>query len=274
MMALHTMPQRIELKTERELAILAENARLLADILLEVASAAVPGVSTAELDRLAERLIAKAGARPAFKGFQDELHSWPYPACLCTSLNQEIVHGLPAPDRVLAEGDLLSLDLGLVRKGYFADAAVTVEVGEVDPEARRLVEVAWGALQAGVAQARIGLRVSDISHAIGAYVRKRGFFVVRELVGHGIGRKLHEPPQIPNYGPPGRGPKLQAGMVLCLEPMIQTQDGPIRPGGDGWTVLTSSGGWAAHCEEMVAITPDGPRLLTGGIQEEVWRRRK
>jgi methionyl aminopeptidase len=266
--------ERIILKTERELEVLEENARLLADILVEVALAAVPGVSTGELDRLAERLIRQAGAEPAFKGFQDELHPRPYPATLCASLNQEVVHGLPGPDRVLREGDLLSLDLGLVRKGYCADAAVTVEVGEVSPEGRRLVEVAWGALQAGVAQARIGQRVSDISHAIGAYVRKRGFFVIRELVGHGIGRKLHEPPQIPNFGPPGRGPRLQEGMVLCLEPMIQTKDGPIRAGGDGWTVVTASGGLAAHCEEMVAITPAGPRVLTGWIQEEIWRRRK
>jgi len=258
----------IALKTTRELELVEENAKILADILVELALAAQPGVTTGDLDRLAARLLRAAGAQPAFKGYQG------YPATLCTSVNEEIVHGIPSDRRVLAPGDVLSLDLGLMRQGYYADAAVTVGVGEVTPEAARLMDVARGALREAVNQAKIGMRLSDISHAIGAYVRRRGFFVVREFVGHGIGRELHEDPQIPNFGPPGRGPRLREGMVICPEPMVKTDDLPIRVRGDGWTAVTASGGPAAHYEEMVAVLPEGPKVLTGWIWEEIWRRRK
>ncbi len=258
----------IALKTDRELELVEENAQLLSEILVEVGAAVAPGVTTAELDRLAERRIRAAGAKPAFKGYHG------YPATLCTSVNEEIVHGIPSDERVLKEGDIVSLDLGLLRAGYYADAAVTVGVGEISPEARRLMEVTWGALREAISKARIGARLSDISHAIGAYVRRHGFFVVREFVGHGIGRELHEDPQIPNYGPPGRGPRLREGMVLCPEPMVKTDDGPVRILPDGWTAVTESGGLSAHYEEMVAILPEGPKVLTGWIWEGIWRKRK
>ena len=258
----------IALKTASELELIEENAKLLADILVELALAAQPGVTTGELDRLADRLIRAGGARPAFKGYQG------YPATLCASVNEEIVHGIPSDRRVLAPGDVLSLDLGLVRRGYYADAAVTVGVGEVTPVAAQLMDVAQGALREGVKRVKIGARLSDISHAIGAYVRRRGFFVVREFVGHGIGRQLHEDPQIPNFGPPGRGPRLREGMVICLEPMVKTDDLPVRILADGWTAVTGSGGPAVHYEEMVAVLPEGPKVLTGWIWEEIWRKRK
>ncbi len=258
----------IALKTDRELELVEENAQLLSEVLVEVALAVEPGVTTGALDRLAERLIRAAGAKPAFKGYQG------YPATLCVSVNEEIVHGIPSDKRVLEEGDIVSLDLGLLREGYYADAAVTVGAGEVPAEARRLMETTRGALQAAIDKARIGNRISDISHAIGAYVRRRGFFVVREFVGHGIGRGLHEDPQIPNFGPPGQGPRLREGMVLCLEPMVKTDDLPVRILPDGWTAVTGSGGLSAHYEEMVAVLPDGPKVLTGWIWEEIWRRRK
>jgi len=258
----------IALKTPRELELVEENARIVADILVELALAARPGVSTGELERLAGRMLRAAGAQPAFKGYQG------YPAVLCASVNEEIVHGIPSDRRVLAPGDVLSLDLGLVRRGYYADAAVTVGVGEVSPEAARLMEVAQGALREGIKRAKIGVRLSDISHAIGAYVSRRGFFVVREFVGHGIGRELHEDPQIPNFGPPGRGPRLREGMIICLEPMVKTDDLPVRIRPDGWTAVTGSGGLAVHYEEMVAVLPEGPKVLTGWIWEEICRARK
>lgn len=258
----------IALKTEHELTVVEENAKLLAEILVEVALAAGPGVTTGELDRLAERLIRAAGAEPAFKGYRG------YPATLCASVNAEIVHGIPSDKKVLAEGDVLSLDLGVKRAGYYADAAVTVGIGRVSPEAERLMRVARGALQEAIKLARIDSRLSDISHAIGAYVRRHGFFVVKEFVGHGIGRDLHEDPQIPNFGPPGRGARLREGMVLCPEPMVKTDDLPVRIEEDGWTAVTASGGLSAHYEEMVAVLPEGPKVLTGGIWEEIWRRRK
>lgn len=258
----------IALKTERELGVVEENARLLSEILVEVALAVEPGVSTGELDRLAERLIRAAGAKPAFKGYQG------YPATLCASINEEIVHGIPSDERILKEGDIVSLDLGLLHRGYYADAAVTVGVGEVSEEAERLMEVTRGALREAISKATLGTRLSDVSHAIGAYVRRHGFFVVREFVGHGIGRELHEDPQIPNFGPPGRGPRLREGMVLCPEPMVKTDDLPVRIREDGWTAVTRSGGLSAHYEEMVAVLPEGPKVLTGWIWEELWRRRK
>jgi len=258
----------IALKTDRELELVEENAQLLSEILVEVALKVEPGVTTGALDRLAERLIRAAGAKPAFKGYQG------YPATLCTSVNEEIVHGIPSDERVLVEGDIVSLDLGLLREGYYADAAVTVGVGAISPEAERLLEVTRGALREAVGKATIGARLSDVSHAIGAYVRRRGFFVVREFVGHGIGRELHEDPQIPNFGPPGRGPRLREGMVLCPEPMVKTDDLPVRIRPDGWTAVTGSGGLSAHYEEMVAVLPEGPKVLTGWIWEEIWRRRK
>jgi len=256
----------IALKTEAELRVVAENAQLLAEILVEVALHVEPDVETAELDRFAEERIRAAGARPAFKGYHG------YPASLCVSVNEEIVHGIPSSRRI-NRGDIVSLDLGLARGGYVADAALTVGVGEITPEAERLLSVTRGALQDAIRAAKLGARVSDLSHAIGRHVSRHGLYVVREFVGHGIGRELHEDPQIPNFGEPGQGAVLREGMVLCPEPMVKGDDLPVHIKDDGWTAVTASGALAAHYEEMIAVTPDGPAVLTGGIWEAFCRRR-
>ena len=259
----------IRVKSEREITIIRENARILTEILEELVEAAREGVSTGELDRLAEREILRAGGRPAFKGYRG------YPRTLCTSLNHEVVHGIPRDDRILNKGDLLSLDLGLYRHGFYADVATTVLIGSgevedggnpVQPQtwtrARRLLEVTWTALERGIAAARVGAHISDISHAIGSYVEEQGYSVVERYAGHGIGRELHEEPQIPNSGPPRRGPRLREGMVLCLEPMVKEDEGEVVLLEDGWTAVTPNGGLAAHFEEMVLITEEGPEVLT------------
>lgn len=256
----------IALKTEAEIEVVAENAQLLAGILVDVALAVQPGIETLELDRLAEGRIRAAGAEPAFKGYHG------YPATLCVSVNEEIVHGIPSARR-LREGDIVSLDLGLKRAGYYADAAVTVGVGQIAPEAERLLEVTRDALRDAIRAARLGGYVSDLSHAIGRYVSGHGFHVVREFVGHGIGRDLHEDPQIPSFGDPGKGMALREGMVLCPEPMVKGDDLPVHVRGDGWTAVTASGALAAHYEEMVVVTSSGPWVLTGWIWEAFCRRR-
>jgi methionyl aminopeptidase len=257
----------IALKTERELEVVAENARLLREILVDLAARVEPGITTAELDRLAERWIRASGALPAFKGYQG------YPATLCISINEEIVHGIPSDRRILREGDLVSLDLGLQRAGYFADAAVTVAVGKPKLEALSLVEATLAALRAAISAVKVGAHVSDLSYSIESTVRRRGFFPVREFVGHGIGRSLHEDPQIPNFGPPGFGPLLREGMVLCPEPMIKGDDLPVRILPDGWTAVTGGGTLAAHFEEMVAVTAEGPWVLTDWVGEEIWGKK-
>jgi methionyl aminopeptidase len=262
----------IALKTEAEIAVISENAQLLAEILTEVALAVEPGVTTQELNRLAERRIRFTDAEPAFIGRVLADRRRPFPAALCTSVNEEIIHGIPA-DRELRTGDIIALDLGLRRKGYYADAAVTVGVGTLAPEAERLLAVTRGALRDAIRVAKLGGYVSDLSHAIGRYVTRHGFHVVREFVGHGIGRELHEDPQIPNFGGPGRGMVLREGMVLCPEPMVKGDDLPVRILDDGWTAVTESGSLAAHYEEMVVVTDEGPRVLTGGIWEEICRRK-
>lgn len=256
----------IALKTDAEVDVVAENAQLLASVLVDVALAVEPGIQTMDLDRLAERRIRAVGAEPAFKGYHG------YPATLCVSVNEEIVHGIPSARR-LREGDIVSLDLGLKRAGYFADAAVTVGVGRIAPEAERLLAATRDALQDAIKAARLGRHVSDVSHAIGQCVESHGFHVVREFVGHGIGRDLHEDPQVPNWGEPGRGIVLREGMVLCPEPMVKSDDLPVRVRDDGWTAVTASGALSAHYEEMIVITSSGPWVLTGGIWEAFCRRR-
>jgi methionyl aminopeptidase len=263
----------IVLKTEKEIELMAENAGILREILVELALKAVPGTTTAALERLAAKRIREAGARSAFKGYVDELHKVPYPAVLCASLNEEVVHGIPSEGRVLQEGDVLSLDLGFVRKGYYADAAITLGIGEISPEAARMMEVGREALKRAIGLATIGRRLSDLSHTINSLVREAGYHVVKEYTGHGIGRELHEDPKVLNFGPPGRGPVLRAGMVLCIEPMVKGDDLPLRTKEDGWTAVTRSGSLAVHYEEMVAITSEGPRVLTGWIWEEFCRRK-
>ncbi len=229
---------------------------LVAGVLAELAATVAPGVTTAELDRQAEQLVRAAGAEPAFKGYRG------YPNTLCASVNDQVVHGIPS-DRPLAEGDIISLDMGVKLNGYFGDSAVTVPVGKVTPAVKRLLCVTEEALAKGIEQARLGGRVSDIGHAIQTHVEANGFSVVREFVGHGIGAALHEEPQIANYGEPGRGPRLTEGMVLAIEPMVNMGRPAVKLLADGWTAVTRDGSLSAHFEHTVAVTKTGPQVLTG-----------
>ena len=248
----------IQLKTPSEIAILRENGGILASIIHKICQDVAPGCSTASLDQLAERLIYKASAKPAFKGYHG------YPATLCTSINNEVVHGIPSDRRQLQKGDILSIDIGLLREGFYSDMAVTVPVGEINEAAQNLLWVTERALWVGIEQVTIGNRLSDISHAIGSFVEREGLSVVKEYVGHGIGRELHEDPQIPNYGPSGQGPRLRSGMVFAIEPMVKLDSEPTKLLNDDWTVVTSSGGLAAHCEHTVVLTQTGVDVLTQG----------
>jgi len=230
--------------------------QLVADVLAELEAAVAPGVTTADLDQLAERLVREAGAVPAFKGYRG------YPATLCISLNEQVVHGIPSPDRVLKDGDIVSLDIGAKLNGFFGDSAVTVPVGDVPEETTRLLQVTRESLERAIERAQAGGRLSDISHAVQTWVEAHGFSIVREFVGHGIGEKLHEDPQIPNYGTPGRGAKLAPGMVLAIEPMVAMGRPETKVLADGWTAVTKDGSLAAHFEHTVAVSEDGPLVLT------------
>jgi methionyl aminopeptidase len=226
------------------------------EVLNELRTMVEPGVSTLELDKVAERRTAEHKARPAFKGYRG------YPASLCASINQEVVHGIPSGSRKLREGDIISLDFGVELDGYFGDAAVTVPVGKVKPELETLLRVTRESLDHGIEQARVGNRLSDIGSAVQKWVERHGFSVVREFVGHGIGTKMHEEPNVLNYGEPGHGPRLQEGMVLALEPMVNMGDPGVRVLADEWTAVTTDGKPSAHFEHTVAITANGPRILT------------
>jgi methionyl aminopeptidase len=228
---------------------------LVADVLAELAAMTKPGVTTAELDAAAERLVRDGGAEPAFKGYRG------YPATLCASVNDQVVHGIPSA-RKLVEGDIISLDMGVKLNGYFGDSAVTVPVGRVSDDVQRLLRVTQEALDRGITQVRLGGRISDIGHAIQRHVESNGFSVVREFVGHGIGASLHEEPQIANYGEPGRGPRLAEGMVLAIEPMVNMGRPAVKVLSDGWTAVTRDGSLSAHFEHTVAVTKDGPLVLT------------
>ena len=230
--------------------------QLVARVLAALAGAVAAGVTTADLDALAERLVRAAGAEPAFKGYRG------YPATLCASINQEVVHGIPSPTRALRTGDIVSLDMGVKLDGYYGDSAVTVPVGDVPEKTRELLRVTREALERAIQQVRVGGRLSDIGHAVQEWVEAHGFSVVREFVGHGIGERLHEEPQIPNYGQPGRGPKLAEGMVLAIEPMVAMGRPDVKVLGDGWTAVTKDGSLAAHFEHTVAVTAAGPLVLT------------
>ena len=232
----------------------AANA-LVAEVLAELAAMVKPGVTTQDLDTVAERLVREGGAEPAFKGYRG------YPATLCASVNEQVVHGIPST-RQLVEGDILSLDMGVKLSGFFGDSAVTVPVGRIGDDAQRLLQVTQEALQRGIAQVRVGNRVSDIGHAIQQHVESHGFSVVREFVGHGIGAALHEEPQIANYGEPGRGPRLAEGMVLAIEPMVNIGRPAVKVLADGWTAVTRDGSLSAHFEHTVAVTGQGPLILT------------
>ena len=232
----------------------AANA-LVAEVLAELAAMVAPGVTTQDLDAAAERLVRAGGAEPAFKGYRG------YPATLCASVNEQVVHGIPGK-RALVEGDIVSLDMGVKLNGFYGDSAVTVAVGRISEEATRLLVVTQEALDRGITQATIGNRVSDIGHAIQEHVEHHGFSVVREFVGHGIGAALHEEPQIANYGDPGRGPRLAEGMVLAIEPMVNMGKPGVKVLADGWTAITRDGSLSAHFEHTVAITRQGPLILT------------
>jgi methionyl aminopeptidase len=224
-------------------------------LLEELRKMVEPGVTTLELEHAAERRIAQEGAIPAFKGYMN------YPCVLCTSVNEQIVHGIPS-QRKLAAGDILSIDVGASLDGYFADAAITVPVGAVARELQRLLRVTEEALEKGIAKAVVTNRLSDISAAIQEHVETNGFTIIRDFVGHGIGTQLHEEPQLPNYGRPGHGPRLQEGMVLAIEPMVSTGAAGVRILEDRWTAVTQDGGYAAHFEHCVAVTKNGPWVLT------------
>jgi methionyl aminopeptidase len=228
---------------------------LVADVLAALAALVAPGVTTGDLDAEAERLVRDAGATPAFKGYRD------YPATLCASVNEQVVHGIPS-SRTLVEGDIISLDMGVKLSGFYGDSAVTVPVGRVSDEATTLLRVTREALEKGIAQVRLGGRISDIGHAIQQHVEAHGFSVVREFVGHGIGAALHEEPQIANYGEPGRGPRLAEGMTLAIEPMVNVGRPAVRVLSDGWTAVTKDGSLSAHFEHTVAVTKNGPLVLT------------
>ncbi len=249
----------ITIKSPREIETMAAAGRIVAGTLALVARHVRPGISTVALDQLAEEFIrSHPGARPSFKGLYD------FPATLCTSINQEIVHGIPSPTRVLKEGDLLSVDVGAWLEGLHADSAATFPVGGVAPEAQRLLQVTRDALAAGVAQARAGNHVGDIGYAVQQVAEQAGYSVVRELVGHGIGAAFHEEPQVPNYGKPKRGARLVPGMTIAIEPMINVGEAEIRTLDDKWTVVTQDGSLSAHFEHTVAIGENGapPRVLT------------
>ncbi len=250
----------ITIKSDEEIKIMREAGRITARILSDIDKATVPGVTTGELDRLAEKLIRKAGSKPAFKGYRGKSSS-PFPASITVSVNEEVVHGIPG-GRKLRAGDVVSIDMGVVWKGFYADSAFTKALGDVDARSRKLLEVTRESLFKGIEQARAGNRLTDISSAVQAHVEKNGFSVVRDLVGHGIGRQMHEDPQIPNFGPPGFGPILQKGMVLAIEPMVNMGGYKVDFLPDDWTVVTADNSISAHFEHTVAVSENGPVILT------------
>ncbi|NTV53890.1 MAG: type I methionyl aminopeptidase [Syntrophaceae bacterium] len=245
----------IILKSRPEIEKMRKSNAIVAAILEELSRKIRPGVKTIELDRLSEELALKRGARPAFKGYRG------YPYSLCTSVNSEVVHGMPS-ERELKEGDIVSLDFGILNDGYYGDAAVTVPVGEITPGARKLLKITEEALYKGIAEIKAGNRIGDISSAIQGHVEAAGYSVVRDLVGHGIGKSLHEDPQVPNYGSGGRGIELKPGMVFAIEPMVNEGTYRVEILRDGWTVVTADGKLSAHFEHSVAITENGPVILS------------
>ncbi len=250
----------IPIKTRREIELMREASRHVAEILLEIRDLAKPGVTTGELDRFAARSIERRKLTSSFKGYGP--HGLPpYPAVMCMSVNEEIVHGIPGP-RELKDGDVLSLDFGVAVQGFHGDSAVTVPIGTLGAEALRLLEVTRRALYQGIEQMAPGHRLSDIGHSVQTEAEAAGFSVVRDFVGHGIGRALHEPPQIPNFGPPGRGPRLRPGMVFAIEPMVNAGGPGVRVLDDQWTAVTEDGSLSAHFEHTILVTEAGPEILT------------
>jgi methionyl aminopeptidase len=245
----------VYLRDRREIEAIREAARLVAMTLDMLGREIRPGVTTAALDRMAETFIRDHGGRPAFKGYRG------FPATICPSVNEEVVHAIPGPRR-LQEGDLVGVDVGVELGGYFGDSARTFAVGQAGEDGERLMQVTREALMEGIARARGGNRVGDISHAIQTHVERHGFSIVRSLVGHGIGREMHEEPPVPNFGPPDRGPRLMIGQVLAIEPMVNAGGSDVVTKDDGWTVVTKDGSRSAHFEHTIAIGPNGPEILS------------
>lgn len=245
----------IVIKSPNEIELMADAGKIVAEVHELLRERIKPGITTIELDEIAERHIKGCGAEPSFKGYGG------FPSSICASVNEQVVHGFPSK-RALEEGDIISLDIGAYYKGYHGDAAKTHGVGNISAEDKRLIEVTRQSFYEGLKFAKVGFRLSDMSHAVQAYVEENGFSVVRDFVGHGVGASLHEDPQIPNYGPPGKGVRLQEGMVLALEPMVNAGSYHVRVLGDGWTAVTVDGKKSAHYEHTIAITKDEPRLLT------------
>jgi methionyl aminopeptidase len=245
----------VHLRNRDEVEAIRAAAQLVARTLQLMRREVRAGVTTIELDRMAEEFIRSHGGRPSFKGYRG------FPASICSSVNDEVVHGIPGP-RELREGDIVGIDVGVELEGYHGDAAWTFAVGAISQEAQRLLEVTREALALGIAQARPGGRIGDISHAVQTHVEAAGLSVVRELVGHGIGREMHEEPQVPNYGPPGRGPRLMVGQVLAIEPMVNIGGAEVVTGSDGWTIATRDGSLSAHFEHTVAVGATGPVILS------------
>lgn len=246
----------ISLKTSKELAIMREACRVSAKALQLVGQAIEPGVTTAELDRIAEKYILSCGAKPNFKGYSG------YPATACISINNQVIHGIPSDKTVLKEGDIVSVDLGAVMNGYHGDNAATFACGAVSDEAKRLMDATRESLYEGIKMARPGGRIGDISAAVQSYVEARGYSVVRQYVGHGVGTSLHEAPEVPNFGTAGHGVRLVSGMTIAIEPMVNAGSYGVKVLPDGWTVLTSDGSLSAHFEHTVAITDNGPQIMT------------
>jgi len=246
----------ILLKSPRELGHMRDAGRILAEVKDRLRAMVRPGVTTKQIDQDVEAFIVSRGAKSAFKGYRG------YPATVCISINEEVVHGIPSPKRKLREGDIVGLDLGCIVEGYYADRAITLPVGEVTPRVQELLDVTRESLDKAIVQCRPGNRIGDVSHAVQTHCESHGFGVVRAFVGHGIGRSLHEEPQVPNFGETGTGKPLKAGIVLDIEPMVTMGTWEVRVLEDRWTAVTQDGSWAAHFEDTIAITDNGPEVLT------------
>ncbi len=246
----------VMIKTAAEIEKMRASGRILREIHNVIAKVVRPGATTMDLENAAAAKIAEFGVRAAFKGYHG------YPAALCTSVNEEVVHGIPNARRILKDGDIVSIDCGVILDGFYSDAAVTYAIGTPSEQTRRLLETTEASLQAAIQQAQVGGRLGDISAAVQEICEAQGFGVVRDFVGHGIGRAMHEDPQVPNFGPRGKGPRLKAGMVLAIEPMINAGKPEVKVLKDGWTAITVDGSYSAHFEHTVAITKDGPLVLT------------
>ncbi len=254
------MNTNVIIKTDQEIEIMRQAGRLLSKVISQVASIVRPGISTLDLDDLAERSIIDLGAKPGFKNYGEGKNR--YPATLCTSVNEEVVHGIPSRDKILKEGDIIGLDCGLIYKGYFSDMAITVPVGRISPKAEELIRITKKSLNVAIQMIKAGVRLGNVSSAIQSCAEKNNFSVVRDLTGHGIGKELHEPPVILNYGHPNTGIILEKGMTLCFEPMVNVGDWQVKTLKDRWTIVTKDDSLSAHFEHMILVTKSGAEVLT------------